>query len=248
VAEIIPSLIYDSNLLVAAMVAFVAGMVGFASPCVVPLVPGYLSYVTGMSGEELARSDVGVRSRTMLGASLFVVGFAIPFTMLGVAFGALEFLAYSPIARTVLGALVVLFGVLMATGRLVREFRAAKTAPATGLAAAPVLGFVFGVGWTPCIGPALGAILTLAATTGGTTRGGVLGFVFALGLGLPFIVFAAFFHRMARTLAFLRRNARNLQVAGGGFLVLVGIAIMTGLWDQFIIWMRPFIVGFEPPI
>jgi cytochrome c-type biogenesis protein len=247
-AELVQSLIYDANLLIAAGVAFVAGMVGFASPCVVPLVPGYLSYVTGLSGEQLSESKPVVRGRTMLGASLFVLGFAIPFTMLGIAFGALEFLAYNRIAQVVLGGLVVVFGLLMMGGRLVREYRTAKTAPATGLAAAPVLGFVFGVGWTPCIGPALGAILTLAATTGGSARGGVLGFVFALGLGLPFIIFAAFFHRMARTLDFLRRNSRRMQLIGGGFLALVGFAIMTGLWEQFIIWLRPFIVGFEPPI
>jgi cytochrome c-type biogenesis protein len=246
--EIVQNLIFDANVLLAAAVAFVAGLVGFASPCVVPLVPGYLSYVTGMSGQELARPGTSVRGRTVAGASLFVLGFAVPFTMLGVAFGAFYVLAYSPTSRVVLGGLVILFGLLMASGRLVRELRLADTVPSTGLAAAPVLGFVFGVGWTPCIGPALGAILTLSATTGGTARGGVLGFVFALGLGLPFVVFAALFHRMARTLDFLRRNARRLQIVGGGFLVAVGVAIVTGLWEAFIIWLRPFILGFEPPI
>jgi cytochrome c-type biogenesis protein len=247
-AELVQSLITDAHVLVAAMVAFTAGIVSFASPCVVPLVPGYLSYVTGLSGQDIADADAGRKGRVALGTALFVLGFAIPFTMLGIAFGALQFLATNVWARVAMGGLVIVFGLLMASGRLVREFRLADHAPSTGLAAAPVLGFVFGVGWTPCIGPALGAILTLSATTGGTARGGMLGFVFALGIGLPFLIFGLAFRRMSGALAFLRRNARRLQLAGGGFLVAVGAAIATGLWDRLIIWMRPFITGFEPPI
>jgi cytochrome c-type biogenesis protein len=247
-AETVGRLIFDANVLVAGVVAFAAGIVSFASPCVVPLVPGYLSYVTGLSGEDLVAGEPAAKGRVALGTSLFVLGFAIPFTMLGVAVGALHFLAQSAAARIIMGGLVVTFGLLMATGRLVREFRVAGTAPSTGLAAAPVLGFVFGVGWTPCIGPALAAILTLSATTGGSLRGGILGFVFALGIGLPFLVFGLAFRRMTGALAFLRRNARRLQIVGGGLLIAVGIAIATGLWDQLIIWMRPWITGFEPPI
>ncbi len=246
--EVIQSIVFDANVVVAGAVSFVAGVVSFASPCTVPLVPGYLSYVTGLSGEELVQGDAVSKGRVALGSTLFVLGFAIPFTMLGVAFGALFFLQQSVTARLVMGGLVIVFGLLMASGRLMREFRVAGTAPGTGLAAAPVLGFVFGVGWTPCIGPALGAILTLSATSGGTVRGGVLGFVFALGLGLPFIIFGLAFRRLSGTLDFLRRNARRLQHVGGGFLVLVGLAIVTGLWDEFIVWLRPWITGFEPPL
>lgn len=244
--ETVQSVITDANVLVAATVAFLAGVVSFASPCVVPLVPGYLSYVTGLSGQDIAEGST--KGRVALGSSLFVLGFAVPFTMLGVAFGALDAIARSPTARVIMGGLVILFGLLMATGRLMREFRLAETAPATGLAAAPLLGFVFGVGWTPCIGPALGAILTLSTATGGSVRGGVLGFIFALGLGLPFILVGIAFRRMSGALSVLRRNARRLQIAGGGFLVVVGLAIATGMWEEFITWLRPYVTGFEPPI
>lgn len=242
----VESLIFDANVLVAAAVAFAAGIVSFASPCVIPLVPGYLSYVTGLSGEEIAE-QAGRRHRVLIGSTLFVTGFAIPLTMIGVAVGALNFLSTNRVAQVAMGLLVLTFGVLMASGRLMREFRVGNEAPEGGLLAAPALGFVFGVGWTPCLGPALGAILTMAAGGGGV-RGGTLAFVYALGLGLPFILFGVFFRRLSGAFTFLRRRARAFQLAGGGFLAVVGLAMVLGLWNQFIIWLRPMIQGFEPPI
>jgi cytochrome c-type biogenesis protein len=235
---------------VAASIAFAAGLVSFASPCVVPLVPGYLSYMTGLSGQDLSAGGVRARGRVLTGSLLFVVGFAIPFTMLGFAVGTLNLLDRSPVARIVMGGTVAVLGLLMARGRLTREIRVADRAPTGGLATAPVLGFVFGVGWTPCLGPAAGAILTMSAnvTDGVSARGAFLGFVYALGLGLPFVLFGLLFRRMSGTLEFLKRNARGLQVAGGGFLVAVGIAIATGVWDRFIFVLRPLIQGFETPI
>ncbi|MBW3657353.1 MAG: cytochrome c biogenesis protein CcdA [Actinobacteria bacterium] len=245
--DAVRSIITDANLLVAAGLAFVAGLVSFASPCVVPLVPGYLSYMTGMSGDELAAGGTARRGRVLLGSLLFVMGFAVPFTMLGIAFGALSFLQTSRLAQLVMGLIVMTLGILMARGTLMREFRLSDRAPSGGVATAPVLGFVFGVGWTPCLGPTAGAILTLAASVGEgvSWRGGVLGFVYAVGLGVPFIIFGVLFKRMARALAFLERNARTLQIVGGTLLAVVGLAIATGLWNRFIIQLRPLIGGFE---
>lgn len=243
----IPDLITEANLLLAGGVAFIAGLVSFASPCVLPLVPGYLSFMTGMSGQDIAEGSVGAKGRILAGSLLFVIGFGIPFMLLGAfAAEAFIFLQQNVAAQIGMGLLVAVLGVLMASGRLSREVRIMDRAPSGGLVSAPLLGFVFGVGWTPCVGPALAAIITLSATGGGgAARGGVLGMVFALGIGVPFIIIGLLFKRMARTLDFLKRNARRLQLAGGGMLVLVGIAIATGLWDQFIIWLRPWTTGFE---
>lgn len=249
-AETIQAIVFDANVLAAAVIAFAAGFVSFASPCVIPLVPGYLSYMAGISGRDLADGGLRARGRMLTGSLLFVLGFAVPFTMLGFAAGALNVLDRSPLARVAMGAIVAVLGVLLARGSLGREVRFTKHLPSGGLASAPLLGFVFGVGWTPCLGPAAGAILTMSAnvTQGVSARGAFLGFVYALGLGLPFIVFAVLFRRLGGALTMLRRYARTLQIAGGSLLTLVGLAIATGLWDRFMFLLRPLIQGFEAPI
>ena len=249
-AETIQAIIVDANLLFAAGIALLAGLVSFASPCVLPLVPGYLSYITGLSGQDLVEADARARGRVLVGSLLFVFGFAIPFTMLGFAVGTVNTLARSTTAQVVMGSVVAVLGLMMALGRFNREYRLMSRAPAGGLATAPVLGFVFGVGWTPCIGPAAGAILTLSlnVSSGVSARGAALGFIYALGLGLPFVLFGVLFRRMSGAFEFLKRNARTLQVLGGSLLVAVGLSIATGLWDQLMFLLRPLIQGFEPPI
>ncbi|HEX9889765.1 MAG TPA: cytochrome c biogenesis protein CcdA [Nitriliruptorales bacterium] len=250
-ADLARELITDANVLIGALVAFVAGVLSFASPCVVPLVPGYLSFMTGLSGQDLQAGSKGARSRVVAGGILFVLGFAIPFAMLGFAAGLLNTLLQNRGWQVALGLLVVVFGVLMASGRLVREYRVADEAPKGGVASAAALGFIFGVGWVPCIGPALAAILALAASTGASgAKGAVLAFVYALGLGLPFLVIGVLFRRLAGALDFLRRNARNLQVVGGAMLGLVGVLIAVGWWNDFLLWIQtqPFFRNFEPPI
>ena len=242
--------IRDANLLLAAGVAFAAGIVSFASPCVVPLVPGYLSYMTGLSGAQL-RSGVASRARVAGGGLLFTLGFAIPFTLLGLTAARLQFLLDGRGWQIVFGLAVAVFGVastgLLPFDVLQRERRLSDTAIDRGLLGALPLGFVFGVGWTPCVGPSLAAIFALsaAASAGSAVRGGMLAFVYALGLGLPFIVLGLLFHVAGGTLAFLQRNARAFQIGGGLLLTAVGVAIATGLWQRLIRGLLPYIGGFE---
>ena len=247
-------LITNANVLVAAGIAFLAGIVSFASPCVVPLVPGYLAYMTGLSGAEIQDGSSSGRARVLGGGLLFTLGFAIPFTLLGLIGGSLSATLSTRPWQIGMGLLVIFLGLAM-TGLLPfdllrREARLTDEAIDKGMLGALPLGFVFGVGWTPCIGPALAAIFTLsAASSGGSPlRGGLLAFVYALGLGLPFILFGLLYGSAGRALGFLRRNARSIQIGGGIMLSLVGLAIATGLYEQFIIWLRPLITGFEPPI
>ena len=252
--ELAQRLISDANVVVAALVAFAAGIVSFASPCVVPLVPGYLAYMTGLSGAEIAEPTSGGRLRVLGGGILFTLGFAIPFTLLGLLGATLSVALSARPWQIGMGLVVAFLGIAM-TGLLPfdllrREVRVTDEAIDRGVLGALPLGFVFGVGWTPCIGPALAAIITLSASQSGgsAVRGAVLAFVYALGLGLPFILFGLLYGRASKALGFLRRHARALQIGGGVMLALVGVAIATGLWEQFITYLRPIISGFEPPI
>lgn len=178
----------SGSLLLAIPIALLAGLVSFASPCVLPLVPGYLSYVTGLAGADLAEAS---RRRVLLGSVLFVLGFSAVFVSFGAAFGYIgaELLERQTAVDRVLGILTIILGLgfLGLIPALQRERRLLNRAPSPRLLAAPVLGVLFGVGWSPCIGPTLGVVQALAFDSASAGRGAFLTFVYSLGLGLPFI-------------------------------------------------------------
>jgi cytochrome c-type biogenesis protein len=236
----------SGSMLLAIPVAVLAGLVSFFSPCVIPLLPGYLSYATGLSGADLADSESAPhRGRMLAGSSLFVLGFSVVFVGLGVLSGNVSrwVVGNQRTLTVVLGLLAILLG--LAFMGLVpffqRDIRIHKV-PAVGLAAAPLLGFLFAFGWQPCIGPTLGAILTLALNEGGGARGGVLLAFYSLGLGAPFILIALAWRRALGALAFVRRHQQWVTRAGGLMLVLVGVLLLTGWWDQAVQWLQIHLV------
>ncbi|MCF8538514.1 MAG: cytochrome c biogenesis protein CcdA [Candidatus Nanopelagicales bacterium] len=228
-------------------IAFAAGMVAFLSPCVLPLAPGYVSYMTGLTGAELAEGS-GSRRRVLAGSVLFVVGFSVVFISYGALFGGAGslLLEYADIINRVLGVLVIVMGLAFmgAIPGLQREWRMHR-APTWGVAGAPVLGLLFGIGWSPCIGPTLTAVQSLAFTEASAARGAVLSLFYCLGLGLPFILLALAFSRMARAITWVREHYVWVMRLGGGMLVLVGVLLVSGLWTEFTIWLRVTIPGFE---
>ena len=243
----IGDLVTSGALWVALPIAFAAGVVAFLSPCVLPLAPGYVSYITGLTGAELA--DVkGRRSQVLAGSLLFVLGFSVVFVSYGALFGGAGslLLEYADVINRVLGVLVILMGLAFMglIPGLQREWRLHRV-PTWGVAGAPVLGLLFGLGWTPCIGPTLTAVQTLAFTEASALRGAVLSFVYCLGLGLPFVLLALAFSRMARAIGWVRTHYVWVMRIGGGMLVLVGILLVTGLWTDFTVWLRVQVPGFE---
>jgi len=242
--------VVDGPFVVAALVAAVAGLVSFLSPCVLPLVPGYLSYVGGLSGTEANAATDGttagggvatrarVRSRTVLGAMLFVLGFTAVFVTYGVLFGRLgsALIEHQRLLERILGVVVILLG-LAFLGWLPgvsRELRIHRF-PSAGLVGAPLLGIVFGLGWTPCIGPTLGAVQSLALSTAGAGRGAALSAAYCIGLGVPFVLVAVGARWLVRSLAVVRRHANVVTYVGGGLLVVLGLLLVTGLWGEMTI-------------
>jgi cytochrome c-type biogenesis protein len=224
----------DGSLLLAVPVALVAGLVSFFSPCVVPLLPGYLSYTTGLSGADLGAAR---RGRMLAGSLLFVLGFSFVFVSFGALFGAIgEWLfRYQDQITVVLGVVTILVGIafLGALPWLQRDWRVHKV-PAVGLAAAPLLGVLFGLGWTPCIGPTLSAITALSVNEASAERGALLSFVYCLGLGVPFVVAALAYRRMLGTIGWVRRHQQWVTRLGGLMLIAVGVLLVTGWWDVLV--------------
>ncbi|RLP75666.1 cytochrome c biogenesis protein CcdA [Mycetocola tolaasinivorans] len=246
----IGQIIGDGGLLVALPLALLAGLVSFASPCVLPLVPGYLAYVGGMApqGGENPRRE---RSRLLLGVVLFVLGFTLVFVLMSIIAGAagVFLVEWSGIITRVLGVVIIIMGVAFVgqVSFLQREWKPAWT-PATGLVGAPLLGIVFAVGWVPCLGPTLTAILSLGYNSGTVGRAVILAIAYCIGLGLPFILVAFGFGWMAGATSFLKRHIRVINLAGGVLLVLIGILMVTGLWGALMSSLGSVIAGFDPAI
>jgi cytochrome c-type biogenesis protein len=240
----------QSGALVAAIaVAAVAGLVSFLSPCVLPLVPAYLSYVTGMSGAELETAARGSRRwRVAAGVTLFVLGFTLVFASFGAFFGGVgfELLAHQDLINRIAGGLLVVLGLAFMglVPGLDRTWRM-RAMPRVGLAGAPLLGAVFGIGWLPCVGPTLAAVLALSTTTGGVGRGALLTIMYGLGLGLPFLVVALAYERTLGALRWGRRHAQTITRVGGVMLVTLGVLLLTGGWEWFLVRAQGWVTGVE---
>jgi cytochrome c-type biogenesis protein len=219
-------------------VAALAGLVSFLSPCVLPLVPGYLSYVTGLVGADL---DSPRKGRVLAGVALFTTGFAAVFITVSVLAAEIgrTLIRYDRVVQAVVGAVIIVLGLafLGLIPGLQNDFRIRRL-PDAGLLGAPVFGAVFALSWVPCLSPTLAAVVGLAGVGGDTGRAVVLAIAYCLGIGLPFLAFGLGMRRLAGVVKAIRRNSRWVTRVGGVMLILVGLALVTGVWGDFITWLR----------
>ena len=251
IADSFVDTVTDGPVLFALPVAAIAGLVSFLSPCVLPLVPGYLSYVTGLSGVDLAEEEGRARGRVLLGSALFVLGFSVVFVSEGAFFGAVgqDLQAHQVVVDRILGVVTIVLGLafLGLVPGLQREVRF-HALPKAGLAGAPLLGVLFGVGWTPCLGPTLGAVQTLSFKQASAGRGALLTFAYCLGLGLPFLLTSVAFRRALGAFAVVKRHYAVVLRTGGGLLIAIGLLLLSGVWGDLMIHLRTVITGFTPSV
>jgi cytochrome c-type biogenesis protein len=244
----IGSIVANGNIVFALAIALVAGFISFASPCILPLVPGYLGYIGGFTTE----AERPGRRRMLLGVALFVLGFTVVFVLFGILFGTagLFLKVHLDLITRIAGVIIIVLG-LVFIGQfsfMQRTFRP-KWTVATGLAGAPLLGLVFGLGWTPCIGPTLAAVNTIALDGGNPVRGGVLGLMFCIGLGVPFLLVALGLNWVSSSTRWLKRHIRIVNIIGGAILVVIGILMVTGIWHNLLsVWLAGVNDGFVPAL
>ncbi|MFC9679670.1 cytochrome c biogenesis CcdA family protein [Streptomyces sp. NPDC056948] len=240
--------VLNGALLAALPLALLGGLVSFFSPCVLPLVPGYLSYVTGVSGTDLAEAR---RGRMVAGASLFVLGFTAVFVSTGAFFGFFgqTLQEHKDILSKVLGVFMILLGVFfmgLMPWLTQREFRFHRR-PVAGLIGAPLLGALFGIGWTPCIGPTLASVLVLSSDQGSAGRGALLTVAYCLGLGVPFVLAAVAFRKALGAFGWIKRHYVWVMRVGGTMMIVTGLLLLTGAWDRIVqgmqVWSDGFTVG-----